>query len=263
MARPLSRDRSGAEPGGAALQIPLGALVDDARDDVVRAEVGDRASVWAVVGDGGAGKTTALHAIATNLCALYPPHRVQLAIADFQNGIGRAGLASGHVAAYLGRGRAAAPQECRDWCAAVEHELDRRITGPVTGEFVVLIDPIDEWLDECPDMGRTVQRVVDEGQHLGVRIIMAWTASWVVWNADRGSFQRSSDTAHGRTLSAAESDTVLLLRTTTVQESRDVLGKDDAAMIPAERPGVGYLRSLTGVQGPLRVFKADVLGRAN
>lgn len=147
MARPLSRDRSGAEPGGAALQIPLGALVDDARDDVVRAEVGDRASVWAVVGDGGAGKTTALHAIATNLCALYPPHRVQLAIADFQNGIGRAGLASGHVAAYLGRGRAAAPQECRDWCAAVEHELDRRITGPVTGEFVVLIDPIDEWLD--------------------------------------------------------------------------------------------------------------------
>lgn len=40
---------------------------------------------------------------------------------------------------------------------------------------------------------------------------------------------------------------------TTVQESRDVLDKDDAAMIPAERPGVGYLRSLTGVQGPLQV----------
>ena len=258
-------DGGAAGAARTALQLPLGVLVDGADRRVVRAELGDRASVWAVVGAGGAGKTTALHTVATSLCALYPPHRVRLAIAGFQNGLVRAERLSAHVAAYMGRGRTgSSPQVCRDWCAAVEQELDRRISGSVPGEFVVLIDPVDEWLDEYPEMGGTVQRLVDEGQHLGVRIIMSWTASGAVWNADRGVFQRSSDAAYGRTVSIADSDAVLVLRMPTEQESREVLGDAAAAMLPPERPGVGYLRSVTGVVGPLQVVHpSDVRWRPN
>ena len=93
-----------------------------------------------------AGKTTALQSLALSVCTLYPPTRVQLAIADTQNGITSANATTGpppHVVAHFaGYRRAADPPASWDtWCAQVEAALNER-TGQSQPELLVVVDAV-------------------------------------------------------------------------------------------------------------------------
>lgn len=230
------------------LAIPVGAPVD-APDSVVSIELGDHANVALCVGI--AGKTTALQSLALSVCTLYPPTRVQLAIADTQNGITSANATTGpppHVVAHCAGYRRAAdpPADWDTWCAQVEAALNER-TGQSQPELLVVVDAVDELLGSHPQVAGTLQRIADEGRDKRVRLLMSST-------------EQTSTFAVGARVGRpveATSDVVIALRTATAQTSMDALGGPQAWQLPMSPPGLGYVRPRDGaITGPVRLFTA-------
>lgn len=230
------------------LAIPVGAPVD-APDSVVSIELGDHANVALCVGI--AGKTTALQSLALSVCTLYPPTRVQLAIADTQNGITSANATTGpppHVVAHCAGYRRAAdpPADWDTWCAQVEAALNER-TGQSQPELLVVVDAVDELLRSHPQVAGTLQRIADEGRDKRVRLLMSST-------------EQTSTFAVGARVGRpveATSDVVIALRTATAQTSMDALGGPQAWQLPMSPPGLGYVRPRDGAStGPVRLFTA-------
>lgn len=233
----------------AVLRIPVGVPVE-APDSVVTIEVADHASVALCVGI--TGKTTALQSLALSVCTLYPPTRVQLAIADTQNGIATWSNTARppHVLAHCAGYRRASnpPANWDNWCAQVEAALDRR-TDQSLPELLVLVDVVDELLGWHPQVAGTLRRVVDEGRDKRVRLIMSSTE------------QTSKFSWIGEPF-AATGDVVIALRTATAQTSMDALGRPDAWHLP-ELPGYAYVKSAAGViDGPIQLFDAAALAPA-
>ena len=232
------------------LTIPVGAPVE-APDSVVSIELGDHANVALCVGI--TGKTTALQSLALSVCTLYPPTRVQLAIADTQNGITTTNAMTGppppHVVAHCAGYRRAAdpPANWDTWCAQVEAALNER-TGQSQPELLVVVDAVDELLGPHPQVAGTLQRIADEGRDKRVRLLMSST-------------DQTSKFAVGAPLSRpifeATSDVVFALRTATAQTSMDALGRADAWHLPTSPLGLGYVRPPDGaITGPVRLFTA-------
>ncbi|MGP4056638.1 FtsK/SpoIIIE domain-containing protein [Mycobacterium sp. 4D054] len=157
------------------LTIPVGAPVD-APDSVVSIELGDHANVALCVGI--TGKTTVLQSLALSVCTLYPPTRVQLAIADTQNGIATANTMTRppHVVAHYAGYRFASdpPANWDTWCTQVETALDQR-AGQPQPDLLVVVDAVDELLGSHPQVAGTLQRIVDEGRDKRVRLLMSST----------------------------------------------------------------------------------------
>ncbi len=230
------------------LTIPIGAPVD-APDSTVSIELGDHANVALCVGI--TGKTTALQSLALSVCTLYPPTRVQLAIADTQNGITSANATTGpppHVVAHCAGYRRAAdpPANWDTWCAQVEAALNERI-GQSQPELLVVVDAVDELLGSHPQVAGTLQRIADEGRDKRVRLLMSST-------------EQTSTFAVGARVGRpveATSDVVIALRTATAQTSMDALGGPQAWQLPMSPPGLGYVRPRDGaITGPVRLFTA-------
>jgi len=230
------------------LAIPVGAPVD-APDSVVSIELGDHANVALCVGI--AGKTTALQSLALSVCTLYPPTRVQLAIADTQNGIASANATTGpppHVVAHCAGYRRAAdpPADWDTWCAQVEAALNER-TGQSQPELLVVVDAVDELLGSHPQVAGTLQRIADEGRDKRVRLLMSSTEPTSTF---------AVGARVGRPVEAT-SDVVIALRTATAQTSMDALGGPQAWQLPMSPPGLGYVRPRDGaITGPVRLFTA-------
>lgn len=230
------------------LVILVGAPVD-APDSVVSIELGDHANVALCVGI--AGKTTALQSLALSVCTLYPPTRVQLAIADTQNGITSANATTGpppHVVAHCAGNRRAAdpPADWDTWCAQVEAALNER-TGQSQPELLVVVDAVDELLGSHPQVAGTLQRIADEGRDKRVRLLMSSTEPTSTF---------AVGARVGRPVEAT-SDVVIALRTATAQTSMDALGGPQAWQLPMSPPGLGYVRPRDGaITGPVRLFTA-------
>lgn len=230
------------------LVIPVGVPVD-APDSVVSIELGDHANVALCVGI--AGKTTALQSLALSVCTLYPPTRVQLAIADTQNGIASANATTGpppHVVAHCAGYRRAAdpPANWDTWCAQVEAALNER-TGQSQPELLVVVDAVDELLGSHPRVADTLQRIADEGRDKRVRLLMSSTEPTSTF---------AVGARVGRPVEAT-SDVVIALRTATAQTSMDALGGPQAWQLPMSPPGLGYVRPRDGaITGPVRLFTA-------
>ena len=230
------------------LAIPVGAPVD-APDSVVSIELGDHANVALCVGI--AGKTTALQSLALSVCTLYPPTRVQLAIADTQNGIATANTMTRppHVVAHYAGYRFASdpPANWDTWCTQVETALDQR-AGQPQPDLLVVVDAVDELLGSHPQVAGTLQRIVDEGRDKRVRLLMSSTEQTSKFAAGARLGRPSFD---------ATSDVVIALRTATAQTSRDALGGPQAWQLPMSPLGLGYVRSSDGaITGPVRLFTA-------
>ena len=229
------------------LTIPVGAPVD-APDSVVSIELGDHANVALCVGI--TGKTAVLQSLALSVCTLYPPTRVQLAIADTQNGIATANTMTRppHVVAHYAGYRFASdpPANWDTWCTQVETALDQR-AGQPQPDLLVVVDAVDELLGSHPQVAGTLQRIADEGRDKRVRLLMSST-------------EQTSKFAVGARLGrpvAATSDVVIALRTATAQTSMDALGGPQAWQLPMSPLGLGYVRSSDGaITGPVRLFTA-------
>ena len=229
------------------LTIPVGAPVD-APDSVVSIELGDHANVALCVGI--TGKTTVLQSLALSVCTLYPPTRVQLAIADTQNGIATANTMTRppHVVAHYAGYRFASdpPANWDTWCTQVETALDQR-AGQPQPDLLVVVDAVDELLGSHPQVAGTLQRIVDEGRDKRVRLLMSST-------------EQTSTFAVGARVGRpveATSDVVIALRTATAQTSMDALGGPQAWQLPMSPLGLGYVRSSDGaITGPVRLFTA-------
>lgn len=152
-----------------------------------------------------------------------------------------------HVKAHRGHHRPEDPPgHWESWCAYIDDELDRRATQTPHShpELVVLIDAVDELVDWQPEVTTTLQRVIDQGPGLGVRLIVSSTRPPAML-----------PTGDRRTVSLT-CDCVLTLRTATAQDSVNVLGRPEAWHL-SEDPGYAYLRSHTGtISGPIRLFDA-------
>lgn len=238
----------------AVLRIPVGAPVE-APDSVAAIEVGDHAGVALCVGI--TGKTTALQSLALSVCTLYPPTRVQLAIADTQNGIATWSDNAGppHVIAhYAGYRRSSdPPANWENWCTQVEAALDRR-TDQSQPELLVFVDVVDELLGSHPQVAGTLQRVVDEGPSKRVRLIMSST--------EQTSKFSSIGDLPGHPFQVT-SDVVIALRTGTAQTSMDALGSPEAWHLPTSPVGLAYVRSAADViDGPIQLFNAAALAPA-
>lgn len=230
------------------LTIPVGAPVD-APDSVVSIELGDHANVALCVGI--TGKTTVLQSLALSVCTLYPPTRVQLAIADTQNGIATANTMTRppHVVAHYAGYRFASdpPANWDTWCTQVETALDQR-AGQPQPDLLVVVDAVDELLGSHPQVAGTLQRIVDEGRDKRVRLLMSSTEQTSKFAAGARLGRPSFD---------ATSDVVIALRTATAQTSRDALGGPQAWQLPMSPLGLGYVRSSDGaITGPVRLFTA-------
>ena len=230
------------------LTIPVGAPVD-APDSVVSIELGDHANVALCVGI--TGKTAVLQSLALSVCTLYPPTRVQLAIADTQNGIATANTMTRppHVVAHYAGYRFASdpPANWDTWCTQVETALDQR-TGQPQPDLLVVVDAVDELLGSHPQVAGTLQRIADEGRDKRVRLLMSSTEQTSKFTAGARLGRPSFD---------ATSDVVIALRTATAQTSRDALGGPQAWQLPMSPLGLGYVRPPDGaITGPVRLFTA-------
>ena len=230
------------------LTIPVGAPVD-APDSVVSIELGDHANVALCVGI--TGKTAVLQSLALSVCTLYPPTRVQLAIADTQNGIATANTMTRtpHVVAHYAGYRFASdpPANWDTWCTQVETALDQR-AGQPQPDLLVVVDAVDELLGSHPQVAGTLQRIADEGRDKRVRLLMSSTEQTSKFAAGARLGRPSFD---------ATSDVVIALRTATAQTSRDALGGPQAWQLPMSPLGLGYVRPPDGaITGPVRLFTA-------
>ncbi len=68
------------------------------------------------------------------------------------------------------------PPDVAKWCAYIDDEIDRRTTTTHAGlepELVIVVDDLDEFLEPNPAAAATVQRIIDRGPDLGIRLIVS------------------------------------------------------------------------------------------
>ena len=107
----------------------------------------------------------------------YPPTRVQLAIADTQNGIAANATARPPTSSPTTRATGAQPTPPANWdtwCTQVETALNER-AGQPQPELLVVVDAVDELLGSHPQVAATLQRIADEGRDKRVRLLMSST----------------------------------------------------------------------------------------
>ena len=136
-------------------------------------------SVIALLAIPGTGKTAALRTITLALSASYPPERVTFACAGGKWGFLHDIAALPHLAAHCFDTwdyRNDVHPHVAKWCAYIDDEIDRRTTTTHAGlepELVVVVDDLDEFLEPNPAAAATVQRIIDRGRHLGIRLIVS------------------------------------------------------------------------------------------
>ena len=202
-----------------------------------------------VAGTTGSGKSVALETLVAGLAAGHPPRDLAIALIDFKGGAGLAGcLGLPHVCATLtdldgalahraltglaeeldSRKRMLAGRGLTSW-----HEWEA--CGGAPPRLLVVIDEYQEIATLAPDFVADMARLAAQGRSLGLHLVMAT--------------QRPS----GAVTPAVRANVgaTLVLRVASDAESRDLLGRADAAALPRECPGRALLArgpGLTAVQ---------------
>ena len=218
-----------------------------------------------VAGTTGSGKSELLQTLLVALTLTHPPSELQLFLIDFKGGATFAPLATlPHVVGLVtdlesdtsmaGRAFTALEAEIarrkRELDAAgvaniVEHErrLQAGAAGSPMANLVVVIDEFALLVERQPDVKPRLDVVATQGRSLGVHLLLATQSpSGVITSAIR-----------------ANTNLWMALRVVSDGESLELLGAKDAARIPDNSPGRGFVR--LGASEQLTGFQAGRIAR--
>ncbi|WP_159449319.1 FHA domain-containing protein [Demequina sp. NBRC 110051] len=202
-----------------------------------------------VAGTTGSGKSVALETLVTGLAVAHPPADLAIALIDFKGGAGLAGcLGLPHVCATLTDLDGALAHRALTGLAEELHSRKRALAerdvtswqqwealGDAPPRLLVVVDEYQEIASLAPDFVADMARLAAQGRSLGLHLVMATQRpSGAVTPAVRANV--------GATLA---------LRVASDAESRDLLGRADAASLPRDRPGRAILargQALTPLQ---------------
>ncbi|WP_062069700.1 FHA domain-containing protein [Demequina sediminicola] len=199
-----------------------------------------------VAGTTGAGKSVFLETLVTALATAHGPADLALAIMDFKGGAGLGPcLELPHVAATV---TDLDPEQARRALAGLAYEVTVRKqalaaagmasiaqweeTGGAPARLVVVIDEYQEISLRMRDFIPELARIAAQGRSLGLHLVLAT--------------QRPSGAVTPEV--RANIGSTIALRVASENESRDLLGTADAALIPRTSPGRAIL---SGPDGPV------------
>lgn len=209
-----------------------------------------------IAGTTGAGKSELLQTLIASLAAANRPDELSFLLVDYKGGAAFAECAGlphtvGTVtdldphltsralrsmdAELRRRERRLGDAGCADLAA---HEAAGRPGGPL-GRLLIVVDEFAALAAELPDFVSGLVDIARRGRSLGVHLLLAT--------------QRPAGvvTAEIRANTALR----IALRVTDPEESRDVVECADAALIPADAPGRGYLRAAGGSAIPFQTAR--------
>ncbi|MBD8044205.1 FHA domain-containing protein [Arthrobacter sp. Sa2BUA2] len=207
-----------------------------------------------IAGTTGSGKSELLRTLVASLAAAVPPTRLNFLLIDFKGGSGLAPLARlPHAAGFL---TDLSGENVARTLASLRSELKRRESLLAAAEasdldgfnrsapdsktvprLVVVIDEFRMLADAVPTAVTELMRIAVLGRSLGLHLVLATQRPQGAVTADI----------------RANISTSVCLRVQSATESRDVVGCDDAADIPASSPGMAILRKAGAPPFPLKV----------
>ena len=214
-----------------------------------------------VAGTTGSGKSELLQTLVAGLALSHPPDRCSFLLVDYKGGAAFAEAAAlphtvglvtdldsqttqralRSLGAELSR-REAILSACQvSDIAALPAEVD-------LARLVIVVDEFATLAEELPSFVPGLVSIAQRGRSLGVHLVLA---------TQRPGGVVSPEIRANCTLR-------ICLRTTDEADSRDVLGTPDAAHLPVDVPGRGYLRSGSGAPVALQVARvASTAGSAS
>lgn len=188
----------------------------------------------AVIGAPGSGKSTMLHSVAFALCALHSPQSLRLLLIPAWRPSAFDDFAQyPHVAAIPAEGERSLVlrQLIDDRREAVRKRL------PVPNTVVLVDDYVAAALSD-PDLYDVLDTLLQVESSLGIRVLLA---------------SQDIPGPRGRAL-LARTHYQVAMRTTTEQQSRDMIGVVDASYVPRAAAGTAFYRPFRGA--PLVRFQA-------
>ncbi|TFV81398.1 FtsK/SpoIIIE domain-containing protein, partial [Blastococcus sp. CT_GayMR16] len=211
-----------------------------------------------VAGTTGSGKSELLQTLIAGLAMQHPPDRCSFLLVDYKGGAAFAEAATlphtvGLVTDLDGQTTARALRSLgaeltRREQILIAHDAPDIAALPddvALARLVIVVDEFATLAEELPTFVPGLISIAQRGRSLGVHLVLA---------TQRPSGVVSPEIRANCTLR-------ICLRTTDEADSRDVLGTTDAAHLPVDLPGRGYLRSGSGAPLPLQV--ARVAGAAD
>jgi DNA segregation ATPase FtsK/SpoIIIE, S-DNA-T family len=205
-----------------------------------------------IAGTTGSGKSELLQTLIASLALAHPPDRCSLLLVDYKGGAAfAAATALPHTVGVLtdldgqATGRAlrslGAELTRRERLLADHHVNDLAdLPGEVDlARLVIVVDEFATLAEELPEFVPGLVGIAQRGRSLGVHLILA---------TQRPSGVVSPEIRANCTLR-------ICLRTTDEADSRDVLGSPDAANLPVELPGRGFLRTGNGAPVPFQAAR--------
>ena len=187
-----------------------------------------------LIGQTGSGKSELLRSLITALAMKYSPHEASFVLVDYKGGIELETFAELPHTRTLLTNLDQASQTVR-LLAMLESELrerqERRRDGQELSHLFVIIDEFAEMLSSHGSGGSTevilesLLRILRLGRALNVHLLFA--------------SQRPEGSVIGKLRGFVQYR--ICLRTNTEEDSKDVLGRGDAAHLPVDAPGRGYL----------------------
>ncbi|GAA2603569.1 SAV_2336 N-terminal domain-related protein [Actinomadura fulvescens] len=155
-----------------------------------------------ITGAPGAGRVALLRTIVASLALTHPPQSVVFALADLGTGNAFEGLGDtpgGIVATTFGAAEAAL------LATALTDEIERRETGlrdellPTLPALFVVVDEFGPALARSPSLAEVLERLVEQGARLGIKLVLASTEappSFAEWQTSRIVLQNEAGVGH-------------------------------------------------------------------
>jgi DNA segregation ATPase FtsK/SpoIIIE, S-DNA-T family len=196
-----------------------------------------------VAGTTGAGKSELLQTLVCGLALAHPPDRCSFLLVDYKGGaaFGQAAALPHTVGLLTDLDRTTTARALRSLAAELTRRerllAEHRVAdvaelpdGVDPARLVIVVDEFATLAEELPSFVPGLVGIAQRGRSLGVHLVLA---------TQRPAGVVSAEIRANCTLR-------ICLRTTDEADSRDVLGSPDAALLPVDLPGRGYLRSGSG-----------------